>query len=354
MRDEYMDADQDLLELTRAIESGDLEKVREDRGELAKVYRKLELKSLKQDVVDAAEKAIADATEKGAKKLAPKTFQHAIESMALAQNILDVNRGNKSEAEGYAEQARWWAERSISVSETVKTFKQGDYSNEDIVLWYQDQFSSVMAPVTKELPLNYQHKQLMASMRSDLEGMVDTNTQLTSKNSMLKTESASMASAGRAKQMEMESKLTKTREELKEEDRKFNFIQSLFDEKEALVFRKKNEILVRAQGFDFPSGKSEIQSDNFALLQKIIKAIDEYPAARIVVAGHTDSVGDDKLNLALSQSRAEKVADFLVKVGQINADRVTFNGHGETRPVASNETKDGRAENRRVDITLIN
>lgn len=354
MKEDYLAADKMLLSLSKSVEEGKFDRVRQDRVSLAKTYRNLELKAMKQDILESAQKSMDDAIEMGAKKYAPKTFTQAEEEMRLALNILEVNRGAKGEAENYAERARWWAERSMSITETVKNFKQGDYSEEDIVLWYQDQFASVMAPVNEALPMNYDHKRLMASMRTDLEGIVDSKQQLSSENKMLSAQSESLATAGRQQQMEMETKLTQTREQAKEADRKFALIQSLFSEKEALVFRQQNAVLLRTQGFDFPSGKSEIDSTNFALLQKIIRAIDEYPTAKVAVSGHTDSVGDAEFNLKLSESRAEKVAEFLVKVGQLDPNRVSFKGHGETRPIATNETQDGRAENRRVEITLIN
>lgn len=354
MKDEYMEADKMLISLSKAVEDGNYDRVREERIDLAKTYRNLELKAMKQDIVESAQKSMDDAIKMGAKKHAPKTFKQAEEEMRLALNILEVNRGAQDEAENYAERARWWAERSMSITETVKNFKQGDYSEEDIVLWYQDQFASVMAPVNESLPMNYDHKRFMASMRMDLEGIVDSKQQLASENKMLSAQSESLANAGLQQKIEMETKLTQTREQGKEADRKFALIQSLFSEKEALVFRQQNAVLLRTQGFDFPSGKSEIDSSNFALLQKIIRAIDEYPTAKVAVSGHTDSVGDAEFNLKLSESRAEKVAEFLVKVGQIDPSRVTFKGHGETRPIATNETQDGRAENRRVEITLIN
>jgi outer membrane protein OmpA-like peptidoglycan-associated protein len=73
-----------------------------------------------------------------------------------------------------------------------------------------------------------------------------------------------------------------------------------------------------------------------------------------VVSGHTDSVGSTKINLALSQRRAETVASFLEKVGGIDKTRLTAIGYGESRPVASNETAAGRNTNRRIEVLIIN
>ena len=354
LKEEFSSADQELTDLAKAVEDNKLEKVREDRVVLAKTYRQLELKAMKQDIIESAQTAIKDATDMGAKKYAPKTFSQAEEEMRLALNILEVNRGASQEAENYAERARWWAERSMAVTETVKSFKQGDYTDEDIVLWYQEQISSAVAPVNKSLPLNYDHKRLMTSIRTDLEGVVSDNSQLASQNKMLSAESQTLANAGRQQAIEMQNKLNMTRQQAQEADKKFEFVQGLFDEKEAVVFRQQNAVLLRTQGFDFPSGKSEITSGNFALLQKIIKAIDEYPTAKVAVSGHTDSVGDAQFNQKLSEDRAQKVAEFLTKVGNIDEDRISYKGYGEARPIASNDTQDGRSENRRVEITIVN
>ncbi|WP_372974472.1 OmpA family protein, partial [Muriicola sp.] len=84
----------------------------------------------------------------------------------------------------------------------------------------------------------------------------------------------------------------------------------------------------------------------------IIKILNEYPTAKFTVEGHTDSVGSEKLNQELSEKRANSVRDFLVNEG-IAADRLTAVGYGESKPIASNNTRAGRTQNRRVEINLV-
>ena len=120
------------------------------------------------------------------------------------------------------------------------------------------------------------------------------------------------------------------------------------------MYRQRQNVLISAHGFYFPPGQSEIQTDNFPLMNKIIRAIDIFPNAKVEVTGHTDSTGAEKINQTLSQARAEKVGKFLSDVGGIATKRITARGYGESRPVASNETREGRAENRRVEIRIIN
>jgi outer membrane protein OmpA-like peptidoglycan-associated protein len=89
-------------------------------------------------------------------------------------------------------------------------------------------------------------------------------------------------------------------------------------------------------------------------MNKLIQSIKVFPNSRIEVNGHTDATGDDKTNQILSQQRAEKVAMFIKEVGEIPGERITAQGHGELKPVATNETAEGRAANRRVEIVIVN
>ena len=75
------------------------------------------------------------------------------------------------------------------------------------------------------------------------------------------------------------------------------------------------------------------------------------PTAKFTVEGHTDSVGSDQLNQRLSDSRANSVKEYLVKSG-IDAFRLSALGYGESKPIDSNKTRAGRANNRRVEINL--
>jgi len=103
----------------------------------------------------------------------------------------------------------------------------------------------------------------------------------------------------------------------------------------------------------FDTGKATIKAQSAAVLADIIGILKEYSTAKFTVEGHTDSVGSDKLNQRLSDSRANSVKEYLVQNG-INAFRLSALGYGESRPIDSNKTRDGRANNRRVEINLAN
>ena len=101
----------------------------------------------------------------------------------------------------------------------------------------------------------------------------------------------------------------------------------------------------------FDSGKSTIKAQSEAVLGDIIAILKEYPTSKFTVEGHTDSVGSETLNQRLSDSRANSVKEYLTENG-IDAFRLSSLGYGESKPIDSNKTRAGRANNRRVEINL--
>jgi len=103
----------------------------------------------------------------------------------------------------------------------------------------------------------------------------------------------------------------------------------------------------------FETGRAEIQQRSHSLLDEIAQVVIANPKLKKVrIEGHTDNVGNDMGNLKLSQARAEAVRQYLVKAG-VSADRLDARGFGESYPLVSNDTEDGRAKNRRVEFIIV-
>ncbi len=117
----------------------------------------------------------------------------------------------------------------------------------------------------------------------------------------------------------------------------------------------KQEVIQRialaAKGINFESGKDVIKAESFDDLDNLVKILNEYPEANVAIEGHTDNVGDPAKNLELSQKRADAVKAYLISKG-ISESRLTSTGFGDTKPIADNKTKAGKALNRRVDFRL--
>jgi outer membrane protein OmpA-like peptidoglycan-associated protein len=101
----------------------------------------------------------------------------------------------------------------------------------------------------------------------------------------------------------------------------------------------------------FASGSHKIKPGFHEVLNSLAGVLREYGDTRINIYGHTDSVGKQSYNQKLSTIRARRVASYLASQG-IGSERFTVEGFGETKPIASNETKSGRAKNRRVEIEI--
>ena len=102
---------------------------------------------------------------------------------------------------------------------------------------------------------------------------------------------------------------------------------------------------------NFRAGSAELDNDSDSALEGVASALRQCPGVRVTIEGHTDDVGNPEANLRLSQRRAESLVEDLVGRG-IARERLTAAGFGETRPVDSNATPEGRAANRRIDIIL--
>jgi outer membrane protein OmpA-like peptidoglycan-associated protein len=128
--------------------------------------------------------------------------------------------------------------------------------------------------------------------------------------------------------------------------------KALAESDAAAVRREQNLLAITLKGdvtFDVNSAK--VKPGLVSELERIANVMVQYPDTRILVEGHTDNAGKEKYNQQLSERRAKAVMDILVQKG-VAPTRMTAKGYGETMPVADNGTKEGRMQNRRVEIKI--
>jgi OmpA-OmpF porin, OOP family len=113
----------------------------------------------------------------------------------------------------------------------------------------------------------------------------------------------------------------------------------------------KKRLQFAARGINFETGKATLTPSSYPMLDEVVSILNEYVDYNLKMGGHTDAVGKDAANLALSQARVDAVKAYLLSKG-IADTRVVATGFGEVRPVASNATAVGRAKNRRVELEL--
>lgn len=118
------------------------------------------------------------------------------------------------------------------------------------------------------------------------------------------------------------------------------------------VTRQGNQIILNMpSNVTFQSDQSNVEPQFYETLNSVATVLQNYPKTLVDVYGHTDSTGSDQYNLALSNRRAMSVANYVSGRG-VDPRRVYVTGFGETKPIASNATESGRAQNRRVEIQI--
>ncbi|WLQ12449.1 OmpA family protein [Hahella aquimaris] len=359
--EEFASADKQLRDIAAQLEKQPGADNSKAQTALAGVYRDIELRSLKLDVTGKARKAIEQARKEDIDDRAPKTLRVAEEEMLLALSTLENDRTQQEKARRHANSALTQVQHARVIAAQAAEFDARDASLEDILLWHEARLAEAVQPVVPEIPFEKGPAQVKESINEALNRL--QQEKLTLRHALAEAEVREVQSAANLETMkqEMEQKLLAVQLETdaakrasEEIQRRFEFVQELFTLTEADVYRQNANVLIRAHGFKFASGSSEVQRDNVTLLNKIIDAIEAFPNCKIRISGHTDNRGDRALNQSLSEKRASNVAKFLANVGSIDSSRIEAEGFGASRPVANNDTKEGRAANRRVEVLIIN
>ncbi len=143
--------------------------------------------------------------------------------------------------------------------------------------------------------------------------------------------------------------LTSAKDEVMAEE-KYKEVKKQFEKTEAEVYREGSDIIIRLKKVNFPVGKSNLTPSSKETLKKVENVLKEANTEEVVVVGHTDSTGPDKLNKNLSKKRAQEVVNYLER----NIEDVKFTVEADSfdNPIAANKTSQGRKMNRRVDIII--
>ena len=119
------------------------------------------------------------------------------------------------------------------------------------------------------------------------------------------------------------------------------------------ISKEIKEVLDKAlKGVNFETGRAVLTADSYPALDEVVRIMKEDKTYKLKITGHTDNVGTPEHNMKLSKDRAQAVEDYLESKG-LEAERFIVIGFGETRPIASNDTKAGKAKNRRVEFTIV-
>ena len=345
---EWREAEVKFASAAKRLEDGNVNAAKSRANDAEGLFRSAELAAIKANYLDETRRLIGQAKDARVDRYAPKTLAKAEVLLSQAEKALTEDRYDTDEPRSLARQAKYEVKHAMYLARELKPVRDRDVSLEDFALANEVPIVSIAGSLDLVAELD--------------EGFDAPTNAIIGRVEDLQKESYEL-SERRSQIFELENELQNLEKELgvqsdrlaaqEAQRRKFRQIESTFDAGEAQVLTQGQNILVRPIGLVFSSGSAQIETEYFSLLRKVQDAIRVFPDSHIVVEGHTDSFGGDATNLELSQARAEAVREYLLaNMRDLPASDVESVGYGESRPVANNETVEGRAKNRRIDVVI--
>ena len=300
-------------------------------SEFQKEYFSLEVKAVQFRELDAVKKAIQKASREDAESLAPKSLRTALLDVSEAENLIAQSPRDSKVYQVILDLA---VESSVFLTDVMDVISDAPGTPEDI--------ASQIVEQNREL------EALSANVGNLEQNLKTTQSTLMEAEGSLKSTRSNL--------LESESALVLQNQELEKSSRQVRFQYAMdqavkeFPDKEASVYQQGSKLIFRLKKIKFASGSATIPAASKPMLSKINDIIKSVGAELVAVEGHTDSIGSAELNKVLSTKRAISVANYLAALA--GGYKIGYLGYGESRPIASNETKEGRAINRRVDLVV--
>jgi outer membrane protein OmpA-like peptidoglycan-associated protein len=354
----WAEASESFATAARRLETGDIRGARSRADEAEALYRDAELTAIKAQYLSQTRALLAEAEQARVPRLAPRTYEKARSLLAEAERELNENRYDTDLPRSLAQQANYEARHAIYLAGLIDRLREQDQSLEDLILSFEQPLLDISAAADRVAQLDGGAEPVVAELVAYIEGLREQSAQGARDLADTRTRVAELEEEIR----DLDERLGGVSQErvalvqrLEAEARireQFASIENMFNRDEARVSREGNRMIIRLVGLTFQSGQDVVQPQYRGLLEKVRQAADVFPRSQIVIEGHTDSYGGDENNLALSRRRAEAVSAYLTRELSVPVVRISAVGYGETQPIANNDTEQGRARNRRIDVII--
>ncbi len=352
-------AEKKFLEAAQKLEDGNVKSARDKASQAETLYRQAELDAIKANYLNEAVQLVEVADQQKVKDRAPITLQQARDLIARAEKELNENRYDTDVARSLAQQAKYEAKHAIYLSNRIKQMKKDKQSLEQLLLESEEPLRRIAATldIVAEFDQGYEKptatvvntiQSLLEKVQSLSQDLADRDRQISDLQARIAELEAQLGTVAQ-EQSELQKRM-EAQERIREQ---FASIEKMFDREEARVLRQGDDVIIRLVGLNFDVGQAVIKPEYFSLLTKVQQAINTFPGCSLTIEGHTDSYGPDNVNLRLSQQRADNVRQYLLaNMPNLDADKVEAVGYGESKPIANNETREGRTKNRRIDVVI--
>ncbi|MGE0623922.1 MAG: OmpA family protein [Pseudomonadales bacterium] len=359
------DAEAAFSEATRRLERGSIGQAERHAEKAQSAYRAGELTAIKANYLSETRDYLAMAEKLKADRYAPKSLANARTLLDSAETELNNNRYDTDKPRSLAADAKHNALHAIYVSKLEHRIRNRETSLEDVLLEWEASIGRLGDALDTPVHFDYGEVTAIDALLASTQRLQTRETALARQLEDREAELATLNSqVGRMQTLlgggnqtieELEVLVAEQQRHMEQQAlvrERFARIESLFDSRAATVLRQGDTVIIRMIGLNFDSGAARLKPEHLPLLTTLEMAIGEFPESSVVVEGHTDAFGSDSDNLELSQARADAVVRHLLGEVPISPANLSAMGFGEARPVANNETPDGRKRNRRIDVVI--
>jgi OmpA-OmpF porin, OOP family len=312
-------ADDDLIKFTK--DSDDYKEMKTaDKNKITAKYLKVELAAIKTSKLAEIKSTLEVAQSKGAQTLVPKTYRTAMMRYRAAEKAIETDRHSQNHYQPAVSAAAESANRTLSLVETAAVTQN-------------------QTPEQRALTLDARNKALRDADEMNAE-VTEAGLQ---KDEALAAQGASLTAVARERN---ELKLKET------QDQAVTDAAARFDSSEAEVYRQGQNLVIRLKQVNFASGRSDLPAQSMPVLGKVKAVLQDLHPKNVTIEGHTDAVGTASKNQTLSEKRAAAVAKYFESDSALSGNHFDTAGFGFSKPLTSNKTREGRAQNRRVDIII--
>ncbi len=353
-------SEEEFVRVVSASEAGKNRIAQREAKAALSSFHAAQVVAARQQFVSPVAKSIAHARNNKARKYAPEAFKNAVKTQTKIERLIKKNPDAQSEAYALSQQSLESSRHAMRISELATKLVRKPATMESWVNASDARMKTLAEAVGLQLDVTQSPESQVALLKQAVEEMKAEH--------VLQIKDAELQARGLGEKLaKYEGKLSEYEGELsdmaevrrklqlkREAEAKIKRLTKLFDpEMVEILLTPDADVILRMKKLNFLSGSAVIPPEAYTLLDNAIKSIAIFPNRTARIEGHTDFMGTNAYNQDLSERRANAVREYLLLQMPQSEARFFAAGHGEEKPIANNETADGRTKNRRIDIVLI-
>ncbi|GAV21418.1 OmpA-OmpF porin, OOP family [Mariprofundus micogutta] len=350
-------AEKEFAIVVTAAESGNMKKARKEAVNARRTLNSAQVVAAREQFVRPISKSIAQARKNKARNFAPKALSEAIDLQKKTDALIKSDPDAQTQAYALYQQGYKSAQHATRVASMGSQFTK----KPQLLERWVDASDARMETLAKALGIQLDRSQspdmqlaLLKQAIEDMQGEYKAQLADANKQSSELSKKLAKYEGDMARDLKDMADIRYKLQLKREAEAKIKRLTKLFSPDDVeILLTTDADVIFRMKTLNFRSGSAVIPPQAYVLLDNAIKSIEIFPKRSVRIEGHTDYMGGNAFNQALSERRANAVTEYLHQNMPEFSNQMDAVGHGEEKPIANNETAAGRTKNRRIDIILV-